>query len=140
MKARTKRRKPRWRGIVSTLITLAIVGGIGFYVWHRNQQQPLKVSAVSVALASQPKNCAATVDVVATIVTNGKGGPVTYQWTQNGSAQRAATVTDASGQDTVQVTLRWTFHGKGSQQDVAELQVLTPTTAVGNTQFTYSCK
>jgi serine/threonine-protein kinase len=140
VKARTKRRKPRWRGLVSTLITLVIVGGVGYYVWHRNQQQPLKVSGVSVALASQPKNCAGTVDAVGTIVTNGKGGPVTYQWTENGSAQKAATVTDATGQDTVQVTLRWTFHGTGTQQAVAELQVLTPTSAVGNTQFTYSCK
>jgi serine/threonine-protein kinase len=140
VKARTRRRKPRWRGIVSTLITLAIVGGIGFYVWHRNQQQPLKVSSVSVALASQPKSCAGTADVIGTIVTNGKGGPVTYQWTQNGTVQKAATVTDATGQDSVQVTLRWTFHGTGTQQAVAELQVLTPTSAVGNTQFTYSCK
>jgi serine/threonine-protein kinase len=140
VKARTRRRKPRWRGIVSTLITLVIVGGIGFYVWHRNQQQPLKVSSVAVALASQPKNCAGTVDVIGTIVTNGKGGPVTYQWTENGSAQKAATVTDATGQDSLQVTLRWAFHGKGTQQAVAELQVLTPTSAVGNTQFTYSCK
>ena len=140
VKARTRRRKPRWRGIVSTLITLAIVGGIGFYVWHRNMQQPLKVSSVGVALPSQPKNCAGTVDVVGTIVTNGKGGPVTYQWTENGSVQKAATVTDASGTDNVQVTLRWAFHGKGTQQAVAELQVLTPTSAVGNTQFTYSCK
>ena len=140
VKARTRRRKPRWRGLVSTVITLAIVGGIGYYVWHRNQQQPLKVSSVAVGLPSQPKNCAATVDVVGTIVTNGKGGPVTYQWSENGSAQRAATVTDATGQDSVQVTLRWAFHGKGTQQAVAELQVLTPTSAVGNTQFTYSCK
>ena len=140
VKARAKRRNPRWRGLVSTLITLVIVGGVGFYVWHRNQQQPLKVSGVSVTLASQPKSCAGTVDVVGTIVTNGKGGPVTYQWTENGSAQKAATVTDATGQDTVQVTLRWAFHGTGTQQAVAELQVLTPTSAVGNTQFTYSCK
>ncbi|HTU77104.1 MAG TPA: serine/threonine-protein kinase [Trebonia sp.] len=140
VKARTRRRRSRWPGIVSTLITLAIVGGIGFYVWHRNQQQPLKVSGVSVVLASQPKNCASTVEMVATIVTNGKGGPVTYQWTENGSAQKAATVTDATGTDSVQVTLRWAFHGKGTQQAVAELQVLTPNSAVGNTQFTYSCK
>jgi len=140
VKARTRRRKPRWRGLVSTLITLAIVGGIGFYVWHRNQQQPLKVSSVAVALASQPANCAGTVNLVGTIVTNGKGGPVTYQWTENGSVQKAATVTDATGTDSVQVTLRWVFHGKGTQQAEAQLQVLTPTSAVGNTQFTYSCK
>jgi serine/threonine-protein kinase len=140
VKARTKRRKPRWRGLVSSLITLAIVGGIGFYVWHRNQTQPLKVSSVKVALAGQPKNCASTVELTGTIVTNGKGGQITYQWTQNGNAQSAATVTDATGQDIVQVTLRWSFHGKGSQQALAELQVLTPTSAVGNTQFAYSCK
>lgn len=140
VKARTKRRKPRWRGLVSALITLAIVGGVGYYVWHKNQHKGLTVAGVTVKLASPLKNCQGTVHVVGTIATNGAGGPVSYQWTENGTVMAATTVTAASGQDNTQVTLDWTFHGKGTKAATAELQVISPNSAAANTQFTYSCK
>lgn len=140
-KARSRRRRPRWRGIVSTLITFAIVGGIGAYVWMRTHQSPLKVTGVSVALASPLGNaCNVTAELVGTIVTNGKGGPITYQWAQNTNPPLpAATVTNASGANTVTVTFKWTFHGKGTQHALAELHVISPNEAIGNTEFTYSC-
>jgi hypothetical protein len=137
-KARPRRRRSRWVPILSTLLTVAIVAGVAIYVFERNHQS-LKVTAASVAVTPPGKACNVTVDVVGTIVTNGKGGPVTYQWYQNSIPQTATTATDASGQDTVQVTLHWVFHGKGTQQATAELHVLSPNTAVANTQFTYSC-
>jgi serine/threonine-protein kinase len=137
-KTRPRRRRSRWRGLVSTLITAAIVGGIGFYVWQRTHET-LKVTEVSVALANQPTSCNVTVEIVGTIVTNGKGGVITYQWVRNSSPMSAATVTGGSGQGSVQVSLKWAFHGKGTEHAVAELQVLSPNAAVGNTQFTYSC-
>jgi eukaryotic-like serine/threonine-protein kinase len=140
-RARSRRRRPRWRGIVSTLITFAIVGGIGAYVWVRTHQPALKVTGVSVALASPLGNaCNVTADLVGTIVTNGKGGPVTYQWVQNTNPPMpAATVTNATGANTVTVTLKWTFHGKGTLHSVAELHVISPNAATSNTEFTYSC-
>jgi hypothetical protein len=109
-------------------------------VWHRNQHKALTVSGATVALAGPLKNCQGTVDVIGTIATNGAGGPISYQWTENSTALKATTVTGASGADTVQVTLRWVFHGKGTQQATAELQVISPNSSVANTQFTYSCK
>jgi len=140
-KARSRRRRPRWRAIVSTLITFAIVGGIGAYVWMRTHQSPLKVTGVSVALANPPGNaCDATAELVGTIVTNGKGGPITYQWVQNNNPPLpAATVTNESGSNTVTVTFKWTFRGKGTEHAVAELRVISPNEATGNRQFTYSC-
>jgi len=137
-KARPRRRRPRWVPILSTLITVAIIAAVAIYVFEKNHQS-LKVTAASVAVTPPGHSCNVTVDVVGTIVTNGKGGPVTYQWYQNSIPQTATTATDASGQDTVQVTLHWAFHGKGTQQATAELHVLSPNTAVANTQFTYSC-
>jgi serine/threonine protein kinase len=136
--ARPRRRQSRWRGLVSTLITAAIVAGIGFYLWQRTHET-LKVTNVSVALNRPPASCSGTAKVVATIITNGKGGPVTYQWTLNSTAMRAATITVASGQDTAQVPLTWAFHGSGTEHALAELHVLSPNSAEGNTQFTYSC-
>jgi hypothetical protein len=140
VKARSKKRKPRWRGLVSTLITVIIVAGVAGYWYIKNHHAALKDTGVSVALLSQPRNCAGTVDVVGTITTNGSGGTITYQWTKNSTVLPAATVSAGSGQNSVQVTLKWTFTGKGTQQDVAELQVLSPTPATGNAQFTYTCK
>jgi serine/threonine protein kinase len=140
-RARSRRRRPRWRGIVSTLITFAIVGGVGAYVWMRTHQSALRVTGVSVAMASPLGNaCNVTADLVGTIVTNGEGGPITYQWVQNTSPPMpAATVTNATGANTVTVTLKWTFHGKGTLHSVAELHVISPNAATGNTEFTYSC-
>jgi serine/threonine protein kinase len=140
-KTRSRPRRPRWRGIVSALITFAIVGGIGAYVWMRTHQPPLKVTGVSVALASPLGNaCNATAELVGTIVTNGEGGPITYQWVQNNKPPLpAATVTNASGSSTVTVTFKWIFRGKGTERVLAELRVIAPNEAIGNTQFTYSC-
>jgi serine/threonine-protein kinase len=136
---RRRRRRSPWRGIISTLVTLAIVGGVAAFVYERSQHPALKVSGVSVALASAPKNCSGEVAIIGTIVTNGTGGQVTYEWTRNSAPEAAATVTNGSGQDSIQVTLKWTFTGTGSQQATVQLQVLSPNQAVGNTQFTYSC-
>jgi hypothetical protein len=141
VKARSRRRRrPRWGSIVSTIITLLIIGGVAGFWYLKNHHAALKDTTVSVKLLSTPKNCAGTVDLVGTITTNGSGGTITYQWTKNSAALPAATVSAGSGQNSVQVTLKWTFTGKGTQQDVAELQVLSPNSAVGNAQFTYTCK
>jgi hypothetical protein len=140
VKARSRKRRPRWRGIVSTIITLAIIGGVAGYWYLKNHHPALKDTSVSVTLLSPPKNCAKTVDIVGTITTNGSGGTITYQWAKNSAVLPAATVSAGSGQNIVQVTLKWTFTGKGTQQDLAELQVLSPNSAAGNAQFTYTCK
>jgi hypothetical protein len=99
----------------------------------------LRVTGVSVLLSTPPTSCNVTVEMIGTIVTNGKGGVITYQWARNSSPMPAATVTNGSGQGSVHVSLKWLFHGKGIEHAVAELHVLSPDEAVGNTQFTYSC-
>ncbi len=137
--ASPRRRPPRWRGAVSTLVTLAIAAGVGVFLWERTHQS-LNVSEVSVSPASRPVGCNATVNVTATITTNGKGGPITYEWIRDSTeAGSPATVTDQAGQDTVHVTMEWSFHGTGTARATVELRVLSPNSAVGQTQFTYSC-
>ncbi len=138
-RASTPRRAARWRGAVSTLVTLAVAAGLGVFLWDRTHQ-PLAVSGVAVSLAGPPPGCEATVGLVATITTNGKGGPIAYEWIRDSNeAGSPATVTDQAGHDTVQVTLTWSFHGKGTQQATAQLRVLTPNVASGSAHFTYSC-
>jgi hypothetical protein len=132
------RRRPRWRGVVSTLVTVAIVGGVAAYVW--NKHQALAVSGVSVAVANPPSTrCDVTVALVGTIVTNGKGGKVTYQWFKDATALPAQTVTAGTGQNTVRVTLDWRFDGPATEQETAQLQVLSPDPGTASTSFSYAC-
>jgi serine/threonine protein kinase len=137
---RPGRRHPRWRGAVSTLVTAAIVGGGAAYAWHKTHQS-LAVTGVSVAVANQPgTRCDVTVTLVGTIVTNGHGGPVTYQWIRDSTdVLPAQTATAATGSDTLQVSLNWQFNGPGTKQAVAELHVLAPTVGTASAAFTYSC-
>jgi hypothetical protein len=130
----------RWAGVLSSLLTFAIVAGIAAYVWNKTHQT-LQVTAATVSVANPGKiGCDSTVDVVGTIFTNGNGGPITYQWTKDGENQPVSTVTAASGQHQVRVDLHWLLRGKGTHQGVAILQVFTPNVvSQQSATFTYKC-
>jgi hypothetical protein len=132
------RSRPVWRGVVSTLITAAIVAGVGVYVWER-EHQTLKVTKVGVTVANPSVGCNGTADIIGTISTNGHGGTISYEWVENGEAQPSLVADDASGSDSVQVPLKWAFHGKGTGQAVAELRVLNPQQSEASLTFPYSC-
>ena len=138
--APARRRSRRLTGVLSSLLTFAIVAGIGAYVWTKTHQA-LKVTSATVTVANPGKiACNATVDVVGTIVTNGKGGPVTYQWTKDGENLPTGTVTAASGQQQVRVDLKWNLRGKGTHHAVAIFQVFTPNViSAQSAAFTYVC-
>jgi serine/threonine-protein kinase len=138
--ARPRRRRRRWTGILSSLLTIAIVAGVAAYVWTKTHQT-LKITSATVAVANPDKiGCKSTVDVVGTIFTNGKGGPVTYQWTKDGQNLPTGTVTAASGQQQVRVELKWYLSGKGVHHAVAIFQVFTPNViSAQSATFTYTC-
>jgi hypothetical protein len=127
-------------GILSSLITFAIVAGVAAYVWH-NTHQTLKVTATTVTVTQPGKiACNSTVEVMGTIFTNGVGGPVTYQWTKDGENLPTGTVTASSGQQSVQVDLKWYLSGKGTHRAVAIFQVFTPNvSSAQSASFTYKC-
>jgi serine/threonine protein kinase len=132
--------RPRsvWRGVVSTLITAAIVAGVGAYLWER-EHQTLKITNVQVTAANQSVGCNGTADIIGKITTNGHGGTIRYQWVEDKVAKAALVADDASGSNMVQVNLKWAFHGKGTGQAVAELRVLDPQQAESSITFPYSC-
>lgn len=99
----------------------------------------MKVTFVGVTAANKSVGCSGTADIIGTISTNGHGGPVTYEWVRNGVADPAVVADDASGSDTVRVTLNWAFHGKGTGEAVAELRVLKPQQDEADLTFPYSC-
>ena len=88
--------RPVWRGVVSTLITAAIVAGVGVYLWER-EHQTLKITGVTVTAANQSVGCNGTADIIGTISTNGHGGTISYQWVENGVAEPPLVADDASG-------------------------------------------
>jgi serine/threonine protein kinase len=133
-----QRRRPVWRGVVSTVITAAIVAGVGAYLWERTHQT-LKVTSVRVTAANESVGCNGTADIIGTISTNGHGGTIGYQWVEDGVAKSSLVADDASGSGTVQVNLKWAFHGKGIGQAVAELRVLNPQQDEASITFPYSC-
>jgi eukaryotic-like serine/threonine-protein kinase len=136
-----KRRSRRWVSVLSTFLTLAIIAAVGVILWLR-MHEVFKVTSVAVAPAAAPGNkCNVTVDVVGTIVTNGHGGQVTYQWIRNGNlTSPVSTAVVASGQTTAPLHLSWSFKGKGTYQATAQLRVLSPEVASATTTFTYSCR
>lgn len=115
------------------------MAGVGLYVWER-MHESLKIETASVAAPQLPKKCNVPFYVTATIVTNGKGGSITYQWILSpGPSPGQGTVTVASGQVNKQVKLRWQIKGKGTTPASAELEVLQPDVAKSTVSFVYSC-
>jgi hypothetical protein len=126
--------------VLSSLLTVAIVAGIAGYVWNKTHQT-LEITAATVSVANPDKiGCNSTVDVVGTISTNGKGGPITYQWTKDGQNLPTGTVTATSGQQQVSVELQWYLGGKGIHRATAIFQVFTPNViSAQSASFTYTC-
>jgi hypothetical protein len=135
----SRRHRRRWRPALSTLLTTAIVAGVGIYVWQQ-KHETLRVTSAAVAVAKPPVGCDATANIIGTVYTNGRGGSVSYQWIRGSAKNAPVLVADnASGSQMLRVELKWTFHGKGTDQAVVEFRVLKPEPAVASTTFTYSC-
>jgi eukaryotic-like serine/threonine-protein kinase len=133
------RRRRRWRGLLSTLVTIAILAGAGIYIWERTQGA-LKVNSVTLTVSEASLGCNGTEKITGTINTNGRGGPIKYQWAQGTKELPELQANDASGAAVVQVFLNWKFTGKGTAQAVAKLQVLAPDSVESSVTFPYSCR
>lgn len=136
------RPRPVWRRVVSvlsTLLTVVLLLAVGLYLWQR--LRPLEVEGVTVAVP-RPAGvaCDVTVDVVATVRTNGRGGTIRYQWFRS-DAPPGAVLTErvGSGQHTTALTLKWTFTGVGTTTGIATVNIIEPTTAQASTRVVYRC-
>ncbi|MEV1147132.1 hypothetical protein AB0I76_26270, partial [Micromonospora sp. NPDC049799] len=135
------RRRPVWRtatSVLSGLLTVALVVVVGLYLWQR--LRPLEVGGVTVA-APAPAGCDATVDVVATVTTNGRAGEIRYQWLRTGSAPGTLlTERVGRGQRTVALTLRWAFNGVGSTTETATVNIVSPSPLQAQAPVVYDCR
>ncbi|AEV84056.1 hypothetical protein ACWT_3033 [Actinoplanes sp. SE50] len=138
-----RRPRPRWRRLVSvlsSLLTLVLLGVVGLYLWQR--LSPLVVEGVTVAVP-QPAGdrCDVTVPVVATVRTNGRGGTIRYQWFRSDAASGAMlTERVGRGQRTVTLTLKWAFSGVGTAAETATVNIVEPTPVQAGTRVAYHCR
>jgi hypothetical protein len=126
--------------LISSLITFALIGVVGFYIWQR--LSPLELEGVTVAVPEPAADrCDVTVDVIATVRTNGKSGVIRYQWFRS-DAPPGAVLTEqvGSGQRTAGLTLRWTFSGVGTTTETATVNILGPSPAQAATEVEYRCR
>ncbi|MFG1656456.1 hypothetical protein ACGFIY_08005 [Micromonospora chersina] len=137
-----RRARPVWRRVVSvlsTLLTAALLVVVGLYLWQR--LRPLEVEGVTVAVPRPPGvACDVTVDVVATVRTNGRGGVIRYQWFRS-DAPPGSLLTErvGRGQRTTTLTLKWTFSGVGTTTGAATVNIIEPSPVQAGTQVRYRC-
>ncbi|MET7804603.1 hypothetical protein [Micromonospora chersina] len=137
-----RRARPVWRRVVSvlsTLLTAALLVVVGLYLWQR--LRPLEVEGVTVAVPRPPGvACDVTVDVVATVRTNGRGGVIRYQWFRSDAAPGSLlTERVGRGQRTATLTLKWTFSGVGATTGTATVNIIEPSPVQAGTQVRYRC-
>jgi hypothetical protein len=141
--AQARRPRPLWRrlvSILSSLLTFALVVVVGLYLWQR--LRPLEVESATVAVPRPAGNrCNVTVDVVATVRTNGRSGVIRYQWFRS-DAPPGAVLTEqvGRGQRTVGLTLKWTFTGVGTATETATVNIIEPSPLQAGTQVAYRCR
>ncbi|SCG36742.1 DUF3060 domain-containing protein [Micromonospora coxensis] len=137
------RRRPLWRRVVSVLsalLTVALVLVVGLWLWQR--LDPLEITEVAVAVPSPAGDrCDVTVDVVATVRTNGRAGVIEYQWLRSGSPPGALLSERVGwGQKTVTLTLKWAFSGVGTTRETATVNIVDPSPHQARTEVTYACR
>ncbi|TDB78062.1 hypothetical protein [Micromonospora sp. KC723] len=137
------RRRPLWRRLVSALsalLTAVLVAVVGFWLWQR--LAPLEVTGVTVAVPRPAgQRCDVTVDVVATVRTNGRAGVIEYRWQRSG-APPGALLTERVGwgQRSATLTLQWTFSGVGTARETATVTIVTPASPQAGTEVAYACR
>ncbi len=133
-----RRRIPRVALVLGVLALLLACVGVVYWIFRPPGE--LILGAVEVQPPVKPA-CNSTVDVIGVISTNGGAGTVSYRWVRNdGHASQVLAVKIPARRERTEVTLRWTFEGKGTFDAEATLEVLEPTAKSDKGSFTYVCK
>ncbi|WP_146259117.1 hypothetical protein [Streptomyces tateyamensis] len=134
--AEPERRRRRTFWLIPLLVLLLVLGYLGWQWWS----PALTVTGVAVQTDPAGPGCNGTQTVTGTLDTKGGAGTVTYRWHRSdGTISSDITQPVPKGEHHTQVTLRWTFEGKGSMNAVATLEVVSPGSQSAAASFTYSC-
>ncbi|HEU5155642.1 MAG TPA: hypothetical protein VFU43_01500 [Streptosporangiaceae bacterium] len=125
---RAPRRRRGWaRNLLSSIVTIVIVGGVALWLLLRGQGAELEITAIKVRAPQATQPCDATVDVVGVLTTNGKRGEISYRWHRSdGNESGVLSASAEKGRHEVAVPLHWTVTGQGKLHAVATLELLSP--------------
>ena len=132
------RRRRRW--LLSWLLPLLVlIAVIVILLWQRSGPS-LAITNAAVTVASPTLTCDGTANVNAEMHTNGNSGTITYRWRRSdGTVSDPLRQQVTRGSTDVHVVLLWSFHGQGSMNATATLEVLSPNQMTASATFTYSC-
>ena len=137
-----RRRRGRLRNLISSLVTIAIVGGVVWWLLLR-AGPGLEVSALEVRAPQATQRCDTTVKVVGVLTTNGASGQVTYRWLRSdGDRSGVLQANVEKGRREVSIPLQWRVTGPGRLHAVATLELLSPgdSTRRASAAFDYLCR
>jgi hypothetical protein len=140
---RQPRRRRNWvRNLVSSLVTIAVVGGVLLWLLLRGQSSDLEVTALKVQAPRATQHCDATVNVVGVLTTNGERGQISYRWRRSdGNESGVLSASADKDRREVSVPLHWTVTGQGKLHAVATLELLSPgDTRRASASFDYLCR
>jgi hypothetical protein len=132
------RRPRRWRGRVSTALTVILLAASAFVLYQRFHHAPLQVTGATIVHRT-PSGC--RVEVTGQISTNGAVGTVSYQWLfqPDRQAPQPLSTSVAAGQNAVYVTVAVQASGHGRASRTVTLQVLGPDPRAASTSVSFRC-
>ncbi|MFF3404214.1 hypothetical protein ACFYW6_37815 [Streptomyces sp. NPDC002659] len=78
--------------------------------------------------------------MIGAVGTNGRAGTIRYRWRRSdGTVSGILREQVASGTRHTDVVLRWAFHGSGTLQATATLELLSPVQKTAHAMFRYVC-
>lgn len=130
---RYRRRKRGWAG---TTLVLAVAG---YLVWS-SFEPDLEVTNLTVAADRLVVPCEGIARISARAQSNGGSGTIRYRWmrsdgTNSGTLRQSA----ARGQKYILLPMRWTFHGRGTYDATATMEILSPSSRTASVHFIYRC-
>jgi hypothetical protein len=130
------RRLSRNRALnIALTVALAVV-----VVWLLWPAGSLHVRSVNLRATPAVVACNTTANVVATVRTDGNPGRLHYRWTRNDGGGSGTLVQSlAKGQHTVDLHLTWSFHGPGTYNARATVQLLSAGNSSATVNFRYTC-
>ncbi len=118
-------------------LTVALAVAVVWLLWPAGS---LHVRSVSVRATPAVVACEHSANVVATVRTDGNAGMLHYRWSRNDGVGSGTLVQSLKrGQHSVGLRLTWSFHGPGTYNARAMVQLLSAGNPSATVNFRYVC-
>ncbi|MFC9842409.1 hypothetical protein ACFWFF_11455 [Streptomyces sp. NPDC060223] len=112
---------------------------MAYFLWQ-HLSAPLSVTQVHVHTDRVRVGCEQTALVTALVRSEGGAGTIRYRWLRSdGNVSGVLRQSVADGEEQTVLPLRWTFHGHGTYDAVAVVEILSPTVYTSSVALTYRC-